>query len=68
MPAVRVKQNEPFESAMKRFKKQCEKAGILSEIKKREHYEKPSVKRKRKAMAARKKALKRARITFQRSP
>ena len=68
MPAVRVKQNEPFESAMKRFKKQCEKAGVLSEIKKREHYEKPSVKRKRKAIAARKKALKRARITFQRSP
>ncbi len=68
MPAVRVKQNEPFESAMKRFKKQCEKAGILSEIKKREHYEKPSVKKKRKAMAARKKALKRARLVGQRSP
>jgi len=67
MPAVRVKQNEPFESAMKRFKKQCEKAGILSEVKKREHYEKPSVKRKRKAMAARKKALKRARMTPHRS-
>jgi small subunit ribosomal protein S21 len=67
MPAVRVKQNEPFESAMKRFKKQCEKAGILSEVKKREHYEKPSVKRKRKAMAARKKALKRARLTGPRS-
>jgi small subunit ribosomal protein S21 len=66
MPAVRIKQNEPFESALKRFKKQCEKAGILSEIKKREHYEKPSVKRKRKAMAARKKALKRARLMFQR--
>ena len=68
MPAVRVKQNEPFESALKRFKKQCEKAGILSEIKKREHYEKPSVKKKRKAMAARKKALKRARIMLQRTP
>ena len=68
MPAVRVKQNEPFESAMKRFKKQCEKAGILSEIKKREHYEKPSVKKKRKAMAARKKALKRARLVVPRSP
>ena len=67
MPAVRVKQNEPFESAMKRFKKQCEKAGVLSEVKKREHYEKPSVKRKRKAMAARKKALKRARMTGYRS-
>jgi small subunit ribosomal protein S21 len=68
MPAVRVKQNEPFESALKRFKKQCEKAGILSEVKKREHYEKPSVKRKRKAMAARKKALKRARMSFHRVP
>jgi small subunit ribosomal protein S21 len=67
MPAVRVKQNEPFESAMKRFKKQCEKAGVLSEVKKREHYEKPSVKRKRKAIAARKKALKRARLTGYRS-
>ena len=54
MPAVRVKQNEPFESALKRFKKQCEKAGILSEIKKREHYEKPSVKRKRKEAKKRK--------------
>jgi len=53
---------------MKRFKKQCEKAGILSEVKKREHYEKPSVKRKRKAMAARKKALKRARMVGHRSP
>jgi small subunit ribosomal protein S21 len=63
MPAVRVKQNEPFESAMKRFKKQCEKAGILSEVKKREHYEKPSVKRKRKALAARKKAKRRERFS-----
>jgi small subunit ribosomal protein S21 len=59
MPAVRVKQNESFENALRRFKKQCEKSGILSEIRKREHYEKPSVKRKRKALAARKKALKR---------
>ena len=47
MPGVRVKEGESFENAMKRFKKQCEKAGILSEIRKREHYEKPSVKRKR---------------------
>ena len=68
MPAVRVKQNEPFESALRRFKKQCEKAGILSEIKKREHYEKPSVKKKRKAIAARKKALKRARLSFPGAP
>jgi small subunit ribosomal protein S21 len=62
MPLVRVKENESFENALKRFKKQCEKSGILSEIRKREHYEKPSVKRKRKALAARKKALKRLKI------
>jgi small subunit ribosomal protein S21 len=55
MPGIRVRENESFESALKRFKKQCEKAGILSEVRRREHYEKPSVKRKRKAMAARKK-------------
>jgi len=58
MPGVRVKENEPFEVALKRFKKQCEKAGILSEVRKREYYEKPSVRRKRKLVAARKKALK----------
>ena len=61
MPAVKVKDNEPFESALRRFKKQCEKAGILSEIKRREHYEKPSVRRKKKALAARKKSVKRGR-------
>ncbi|HEX7127679.1 MAG TPA: 30S ribosomal protein S21 [Thermodesulfobacteriota bacterium] len=61
MPGVRVKESESFESALKRFKKQCEKAGILSEIRKREHYEKPSVKRKKKALAARKRALKKLR-------
>jgi small subunit ribosomal protein S21 len=61
MPGVRVKEGESFENAMKRFKKQCEKAGILSEIRKREHYEKPSVKRKKKALAAKKRALKKLR-------
>ena len=61
MPGVRVKEGEPFESALKRFKKQCEKAGILSEVRRREHYEKPSVKRKRKALAAKKRAMKRIR-------
>jgi len=61
MPGVRVKDGEPFELALRRFKKQCEKAGILSELRKREHYEKPSVKRKRKALAAKKRALKRMR-------
>jgi len=60
MPGVRVKESEPLESAIRRFKKQCEKAGILSELRKREHYEKPSVRRKKKAMAARKRALRRA--------
>ncbi len=58
MPTVKVKEGEPFDSAMRRFKKQCEKAGVLSEVRKREHYEKPSVRLKRKKMAARKRALK----------
>lgn len=62
MPYVRVRENESFENALRKFKKQCEKEGILSEIKKREHYEKPSVKRKKKALAARKKALKKTRL------
>lgn len=65
MPGVRVKEGESFENAMKRFKKQCEKAGILSEIRKREHYEKPSVKRKKKALAAKKRALKKLRKGLQ---
>ena len=56
MPGVKVREAEPFENALRRFKKQCEKAGVLSEIRKREYYEKPSVKRKRKAIAAKKKA------------
>jgi len=60
MPGIRVKENEPIESAIRRFKKHPEKAGILSELRKREHYEKPSVKRKKKALAARKRALRRA--------
>lgn len=56
---VHVRDNESFEQALRRFKRKCEKAGVLSEIKKRQHYEKPSVKKKRKALAARKKLLKR---------
>jgi small subunit ribosomal protein S21 len=62
MPVVRVTESESFENALKKFKKQCEREGILSEIKKREHYEKPSVKRKKKALAARKKAYRRMRL------
>jgi len=51
---IRIKENESIDSALKRFKKQCAKAGVLSELRKREHYEKPSVKRKKKSEAARK--------------
>ena len=63
MTTVIVEPAESFESALKRFKKQCEKAGLLSELKKRQHYEKPSVRRKRKALVARKKAQRRERYT-----
>ena len=63
MPSIRVRENDSFENALKKFKKQCEKEGILSEIKKREHYDKPSVKKKKKAIAARKKAMKRVRTS-----
>lgn len=61
MPAIIVREGESFESALRRFKKQCERTGILSEVRKREHYEKPSVKRKGKIIAARKRALKKMR-------
>jgi small subunit ribosomal protein S21 len=61
MPLIKIRDNEPFEIAMKRFKKQCEKAGILSELKRREYYDKPSVRKKKKAAAARKRALKKIR-------
>ena len=57
MPEVRVRENENIESALKRFKKKIQKAGILSEIKRKERYEKPSVKRKRKSEAARKRRV-----------
>ena len=59
MPGLKVKDTEPYDSALRRFKKQCEKAGILSEVRRREFYEKPSVRRKKKSIAARKRALKR---------
>ncbi len=57
MPVVFVKEDESFENALRRFKRKCEKSGVLSEVKKRQYYEKPSEKRKRKAVAARKKVL-----------
>ena len=52
MPNVRVRENEPFEVAMRRFKRSCEKAGVLAEVRRREFYEKPTAERKRKAAAA----------------
>jgi small subunit ribosomal protein S21 len=55
MPGIKIKESESFENALRRFKKQCEKAGILSEIKKREYYESPAIRRKKKMLAARKK-------------
>jgi small subunit ribosomal protein S21 len=60
---VIVEPDESFESALKRFKKQCEKAGLLSELKKRQHYEKPSVRRKRKTLTAQQKAKRRERYS-----
>ena len=54
MSEVRVRENESLESALKRFKRQCARAGGIQEGREREHYEKPSVKRKKKAEAARK--------------
>lgn len=52
MPNVRVRENEPFDVALRRFKRSCEKAGVLSEVRRREAYEKPTSERKRKAAAA----------------
>ena len=58
MPSVKVKENEPFDVALRRFKRACEKAGILSEVRRREYYEKPTQERKRKQTAAVKRHLK----------
>lgn len=57
MPEIKVGENESIESALRRFKKKIQKAGILSEIKRRERYEKPSIKRKRKSENARKRKV-----------
>ncbi len=55
---VKVRDNESFEKALKRFTKACEKSGLMAEIKKHQHYEKPSERRKRKDNAARRKMRK----------
>ncbi len=59
MPSVRLKENEPFDIALRRFKRTCERAGVLSEVRRREFYEKPTEVRKRKKAAAVKRNLKR---------
>ena len=58
MSEIYVKENESLDNALKRFKRSCARDGVMSELRKREHYEKPSVKRKKKSEAARKKARK----------
>ena len=61
MPNVKVKENEPFDVALRRFKRSCEKAGVLAEVRSREFYEKPTAERKRKKAAAVKRHFKRVR-------
>ncbi len=58
MPSVKVRENEPFDVALRRFKRSCEKAGVLAEVRRREFYEKPTAMRKRKAAAAVKRHMK----------
>ena len=64
MALVKLREGESFEAAFRKFKKACEKAGILSEVKKREHFEKPSVRLKKKSISARKRAVKKSRRSF----
>ena len=58
MAEIKIKDNESLDSALRRFKRQCARSGVLTELRKREHYEKPSVKRKKKPEAARKRKCK----------
>lgn len=58
MSEIRIKDNESLDSALRRWKKSCARSGVLAEVRKREHYEKPSVKRKKKSEAARKRKFK----------
>ena len=59
MPSVRIRENEYFDAALRRFKRACEKAGVLTELRRREFYEKPTQERKRKKAAAVKRHMKR---------
>lgn len=58
MAEIRIKENESLDSALRRFKRSCARSGVLAELRKRDHYEKPSVKRKKKSEAARKRKFK----------
>lgn len=69
MPSVKVRDNEPFDVALRRFKRACEKAGVIAEVRAREFYEKPTLERKRKLAAAVKRnsrRLKKERDRFER--
>ena len=59
MPSIKLKDNEPFDVALRRFRRVCEKAGVVTEIRKREYYEKPTATRKRKAMLAKRRHARR---------
>lgn len=59
MPMVKVGETESLESALRRFKKKCQRSGILTEVKRRQYFEKPSIKRKKKLLAAKRKSRKR---------
>ena len=61
MPIIKLKENESFDSGLRRFKRSCDRAGVISEVRKREFYEKPTSVRKRKAAAAVKRQAKRSR-------
>ncbi len=67
MLGIKLKDGDHFEGAIRRFKKQCEKSGLMAELRKREYYEKPSVKKKHKAIAARKRLAKMERRARQQS-
>ena len=58
MPGINIMENEPFEKAMRRFKKICEKSGIISDMKKHQRFEKPSERKKRKINSAKRKRIK----------
>jgi small subunit ribosomal protein S21 len=66
MPGVRIRESEHFDAALRRFKRACEKAGILTELRRREYYEKPTQERKRKKAAAIKRHMKRSTRTVTR--